>query len=183
MLVAAAVVLLTLSAKIQIPMWPVPMTMQTYVVLVIGMGYGTKLGLLSVGSYIALGVLGFPVFAGTPERGVGLPYVFGPTGGYLLGFVLAAGTCGALAKRGWDRHLLSCVAAMTVAHAVIFACGVAWLATMTGWERAVAVGFTPFVAATIVKTMLAAASLPAAWHITRRYFPGGRGRLSERSGR
>jgi biotin transport system substrate-specific component len=181
MLVAAAVVLLTLSAKIQIPMWPVPMTMQTYVVLVIGMGYGTRLGLLSVGSYIALGVLGLPVFAGTPERGVGLPYVFGPTGGYLLGFVLAAGTCGALAKRGWDRHLLSCVSAMTIAHAVIFVCGVAWLATMTGWERAVAVGFTPFIAATIVKTILAAASLPAAWHISSRYLPGGRGGLSERS--
>lgn len=167
LLVTAAVVLLTLSAKIQIPMWPVPMTMQTYVVLVIGMGYGTRLGVLAVVTYVVLGALGLPVFAGTPERGLGLAYLFGPTGGYLLGFVLAAGVCGALARRRWDRRFLACVGAMTFAHAVIFACGVTWLASLVGWQKAVAVGFTPFIAATIIKTILAAVSLPAAWHAVR----------------
>jgi len=167
-LVAAAVGLLTLSAKIEIPMWPVPMTMQTYVVLVIAMGYGAALGTSSVAAYVLLGALGLPVFAGTPERGVGVAYMLGPTGGYLIGLVVAAAICGALVRRGWDRRLSTCIVAMTVAHASIFACGLAWLTTMVGWQKAVAVGWTPFVAATVLKTLLAAISLPFAWDAVRR---------------
>jgi biotin transport system substrate-specific component len=168
-LVVAGAALLTLSAKIQIPWWPVPMTMQTYVVLVIAMGYGMRLGLLTVGSYIALGAIGFPVFAGSPERGVGLAYLAGPTGGYLVGFLVAAAACGWLAERGWDRRIWTCLAAMTLGHALIFAFGVAWLAMLMGLERAVALGFTPFILATVLKTALAAATLPAAWKWARKW--------------
>ena len=162
-LIVAAVLLLTASAKIQIPLWPVPMTMQTYVVLVIGMGYGLRLGLTAIGSYLALGALGLPVFAGTPAQGIGIPYMLGPTGGYLVGFLGAAALCGLLAERGWDRRITTSVAAMVLGHALIFACGIGWLATLVGLERAVQVGFVPFVLGTILKTVLAAISLPIAW--------------------
>src|SRR5438445_8175438 len=151
-LVATGMLLLTLSAKVQIPWWPVPMTMQTYVVLVIGMAYGTQLGLITVAGYLAAGALGLPVFAGTPEKGIGLAYMLGPTGGYLIGFAIATWLGGFLAQHRWDRHIGSSLAAMTLAHAVIFACGVLWLAALMGMERAISVGFTPFVAATIAKT-------------------------------
>src|SRR5712672_4648101 len=84
-LVATGLLLLTLSAKIQIPLWPVPMTMQTYVILVIAMAYGTRLGVATVVAYLLAGAVGLPVFAGTPEKGIGVPYMLGPTGGYLVG--------------------------------------------------------------------------------------------------
>src|SRR6478735_11328660 len=93
MLVGAAIALLWASAKIQIPLWPVPITMQTYVVLVIALSFGLRLGLASIGGYVMLGVLGLPVFAGTPEKGLGLAYLAGPTGGYVLGFVVATFAC------------------------------------------------------------------------------------------
>lgn len=163
LLIAAAVIILTISAKVQIPLWPVPMTMQTYVVLVIGMAFGLRLGVTAVGTYVALGALGLPVFAGTPAQGAGLPYMLGPTGGYLLGFLAAAAACGALAERGWDRHLGASLVAMIFGHALIFLCGIAWLTTLVGLERAVEAGLLPFVFATLVKTLLAAISLPIAW--------------------
>lgn len=166
-LVVAAVALLTASAKIQIPLWPVPMTMQTYVVLVIGMGYGLRLGVTAIGSYLALGALGLPVFAGTPAQGVGLPYMLGPTGGYLVGFLLAAAACGLLAERGWDRRLMTSVVAMVLGHALIFVCGIAWLGSLIGAERAVQVGLMPFILGTVIKTVLAAISLPIAWKYVR----------------
>src|SRR5262245_60405354 len=104
-LTVVGVLLLTLSAKIQIPLWPVPMTMQTYVILVIGMAYGTRLAMLTVFAYLLAGALGLPVFAGTPEKGIGIPYMLGPTGGYLAGFLAATLLMGKLAERGWDRHI------------------------------------------------------------------------------
>jgi biotin transport system substrate-specific component len=166
-LIAAGVVLLTASAKVQIPLWPVPMTMQTYVVLVLAMGYGLRLGLLAIGSYLVVGALGLPVFAGTPAQGIGLPYMVGPTGGYLVGFLVAATICGYLANRRWDRRVSTSLLAMTLGHAAIFVCGVAWLATLVGFERAVQVGFAPFLLATVLKTALAAISLPIAWKYVR----------------
>lgn len=167
-LIVVAVALLTLSAKIQIPWWPVPFTMQTYVVLVIGMGYGARLGALAVAAYLALGAVGLPVFAGTPERGIGIPYMLGPTGGYLVGFLAAASACGWLAERKWDRRFVTSLAAITIGHGLIFLCGIGWLAAHLGAERAIAVGFMPFILATVLKTVLAAVSLPAAWKWKRR---------------
>src|SRR5438874_7387404 len=171
-LVATGVLLLTVSAKVQIPLWPVPMTMQTYVILVIGMAYGTRLGAITVLGYLLAGAIGLPVFAGTPEKGVGLPYMLGPTGGYLIGFLLAAFLMGGLAQRGWDRHMGLSVAGMTIGHLLILACGVTWLAASLGWERAIAVGAEPFVAATILKTALAGMTLPLAWRWVHRLREG-----------
>jgi biotin transport system substrate-specific component len=169
LLVAVGVLLLTLSAKLQIPLWPVPMTMQTYVILVIGMAYGTGLGLITVGCYLAAGALGLPVFAGTPEKGIGLAYMVGPTGGYLVGFLVATFLLGKLAERGWDRRFGASLAAMTLAHVLILACGAVWLAALIGWERAFTAGVAPFVVATIVKTILAGVTLPLAWRWVRRW--------------
>lgn len=155
--------LLTASAKAQVPMWPVPMTMQSFVVLVIGMAYGPRLGAATVALYLAEGAVGLPVFAGTPERGIGLAYMAGPTGGYLLGFLVAAAGMGWLAERGWDRTLPRAVAAMTIGTALLFAPGVAWLAVLVGWDKAIAAGLTPFLVGSLVKLALAAAVLPLAW--------------------
>lgn len=168
-LIAIGSVALTLSAKLQFPFWPVPMTMQTYVVLVLGMAYGTRLGVATVLIYLAQGALGLPVFAGTPERGIGIAYMVGPTGGYLVGFVAAAALAGVLAARGWDRSAPRTLLAMALAHLVIFIPGVAWLETSIGWERALAVGVVPFIGATVVKTLLGVATLPLAWRIVGRF--------------
>ena len=149
--------LLALSAKVQAPFWPVPMTMQTFVVLVLGASYGWRLGLAAVLVYLAEGAAGLPVFAGTPEKGLGLAYMVGPTGGYLLGFVAAAALTGWLAERGWTRDLPRLAVMMLLGHTAIFACGVGWLALSIGWTNAVAVGLTPFWAATALKTALAVA--------------------------
>jgi len=159
---------LTVSAKTQIPFWPVPMTMQTFVVLVIGMAYGSRLGVATVALYLLEGVLGLPVFAGTPEKGVGLAYMMGPTGGYLLGFVVGAWVCGWLAERGFDRSPLKTFVAMSAGHALIFVFGVVWLAQLMGLEKAFIVGVAPFWAATIAKTLLGVVTLPAAWKLISR---------------
>src|SRR5437762_9187620 len=151
-LVATGMLLLTLSAKVQIPLWPVPMTMQTYVILVIGMAYGARMATATVLGYLIAGALGLPVFAGTPEKGLGLPYMLGPTGGYLIGFLLATLLMGRLAERGWDRRMGLSLAGMTVGHLLILACGVTWLAVSLGWQRAIAVGAAPFGTATLLNT-------------------------------
>jgi len=100
------------SAKIQVPFFPVPITMQTFVVLVIGMTFGWRLGGATFALYLAEGAIGLPVFAGTPEKGIGMAYMIGPTGGYLLGMLLATMCVGWLAQRGWDRRILTTAAAM-----------------------------------------------------------------------
>ncbi|MEP7206752.1 MAG: biotin transporter BioY [Casimicrobiaceae bacterium] len=160
-LVIVAIALLWASAKIQIPLWPVPITMQTYVVLVIALSYGMRLGSAAVGGYIALGLLGVPVFAGTPEKGIGVAYLAGPTGGYIIGFALATIACAWLAARGWARGFLACMSAALMGHVLILGCGVAWLAVTLGWERAIAAGLAPFLWGTAIKTVLVAVTLPA----------------------
>lgn len=161
-LALAGTVLLTLSAKVNVPLI-VPMTLQSLVVLVIGAAYGARLGAATLALYLVEGALGLPVFAGTPEKGLGLSYMMGPTGGYLLGFVAAAGLTGFLAERGLTRGILSTLGAMALGHAVIFAFGFAWLASLFGAEKAFVIGVAPFYAATLIKTLLGAALLPAAW--------------------
>ncbi len=160
--------LLAISAKIQVPLPPVPMTMQTLVVLIIGATYGWRLGGATMLLYIAEGMLGLPVFANTPPQVASPAYLLGPTGGYLVGYVAAAVVMGFLAERGWDRSLLRVVVMMTVGHALIFAFGVAWLAHLFGPAKAWAVGVAPFIAGTVLKTALAAALMKAAWAVVRR---------------
>jgi biotin transport system substrate-specific component len=149
--------LLILSAKIQIPFWPVPMTMQTFVVLMIGAMLGARAGTAAVALYLFEGGLGFPIFAGTPERGIGVAYMYGPTGGYLIGFLVAALALGVASDRGWMKSLLGSTLMMIAGHAIILALGVAWLARLSGTEAAIAAGLTPFWAATVLKTAMAVA--------------------------
>ena len=152
------------SAKIQVPFYPVPMTMQTFVVLVIGMAFGWRLGTASVLLYLAEGALGLPVFAGTPEKGIGVSYIFGPTGGYLIGFVASAATVGWLSGKGWDRNVFTTLAAMIIGTVIIFAFGIAWLGAVIGWKNPVLeLGLFPFLPAAAFKITLAATVLPLVW--------------------
>lgn len=160
---------LWLSAKLQVPFYPVPMTMQTFVVLVIGTSFGWRLGAATVALYLLEGVLGLPVFAGTPEKGIGLAYMVGPTGGYLLGYLPAAALCGFLAGRGWDRRIVTTALSMLLGTVVIYAFGLSWLGTVVGWDKPVlAWGFTPFVLGDLLKLALATAVLPLAWKFVGR---------------
>lgn len=158
----AGTALLTISAKVQVPFWPVPMTMQTMVVLMIGAAYGWKLGGATVLLYLAEGAMGLPVFAGTPEKGLGLAYMAGPTGGYLAGFVLAAVTTGLLVERGFGRGFWRLFAAMALGHVIILGLGFAWLAMLIGGAKAWAGGVAPFYAATVFKNALGAALIAKA---------------------
>ena len=155
LLALAGSVLLTLSAKLKVPFHPVPMTMQTMVVLVLGVAYGSRLGTATVALYLIQGAIGLPVFADTPERGIGLAYMAGPTGGYLAGFLVAAWFAGMVGQGGVGRM----AAAMLGGHAIIFAFGLAWLAAAIGPEKAWLLGAAPFLLATLLKSALGVALL------------------------
>ena len=164
----AGAALLTLSAKVKVPFYPVPMTMQTMIVLMIAMAGGLRLGVATVGLYLMQGALGFPVFADTPERGIGLAYMMGPTGGYLGGFLAAAAFAGWCGDKGFGRSILGAVAVMSLGHVVIFAFGYAYLATLLGAVAAFNAGVAPFAMATILKVALGAALMPALWLTARK---------------
>ena len=153
-LVVLGSLLLTASAKIQVPFWPVPMTLQTGVVLLLGLVMGPRLAVAAVALYLAQGALGLPVFANTPARGVGLAYMMGPTGGYMVGWLLAAAFVGWAAGR-W-RSLLALFAICLVGVALNYAPGLIWLTTFTGsLEQSLAVGAFPFILGDVVKAALA----------------------------
>ncbi|WP_370123508.1 biotin transporter BioY [Bradyrhizobium sp. USDA 329] len=166
-LIVLGTALMALSAKVNLPLPYVPMTLQTLVVLMIGAAYGWRLGSATMIAYLAEGAMGLPVFAG-PVGGIA-PLV-GPTAGYLFGFVLAAFVTGWLAERGWDRSVLLLFAAMAVGHIAILAAGFGWLAFGLGLGAAKAwqVGIVPFIAASLVKNALGAALMPAARRIVER---------------
>jgi biotin transport system substrate-specific component len=145
--------LLTLSAKVQVPFYPVPMTMQTLVVLLVGMAFGARLGVATVALYLAEGAAGLPVFAGTPEKGIGLAYMMGPTGGYLLGFVLAAAIAGWMVERRRDAAGLAL--AVVAGSIAIYGPGVLWLARFVGAGRALELGLVPFLGGDLLKAGLA----------------------------
>ena len=167
--VIAGTLLLAISAKIQIPFFPVPLTMQTFVVLLIGFAFGWRLGGLTVLAYLAEGAAGLPVFAGTPEKGIGIAYMTGPTGGYLLGFLAAAVVTGFLAEKRWDRTWLGAAAAALIGLTVIYAFGLLWLGTVAGWDKPVLEwGLLPFLPGEALKLFLLGAVLPLAW----KFFPG-----------
>ena len=160
----AGSLLLTLSAKISVPFYPVPMTMQTLVVLGLGMALGSRLGVAAVMLYMFEGAMGFPVFSGTPEKGMGVAYMMGPTGGYLLGFVVAAWVTGFLAERGWDRGFVSTASAMVIGNGVIYAFGLLWLGSILGWDKPIIEwGMTPFLLGDLTKVLLAAIIMPTVW--------------------
>lgn len=160
---------LWVSAKIQVPFYPVPMTMQTFMVLIIGMAFGWRLGAATILLYLAEGALGLPVFANSPERGIGLAYMMGPTGGYLLGFVVSAAVVGFLGQKGWDRSVVTTLLAMTIGTAIIFGFGLLWLGSLIGWDKPILqLGMYPFLPGAAFKIVLAAAVLPMAWRFLKR---------------
>lgn len=169
----AGTVALAIAAKIQVPMIPVPMTMTTFVVLAIGMAYGWRLGGATILLYLAEGAAGLPVFAGTPEKGIGLAYMMGGTGGYLIGYFFAAVACGLLAERGWDRKVATTALAMLVGNVLIYVPGLLWLGTLFGWDKPILEwGLTPFILGDLTKLALAAAVLPLAWRFLGRRAEG-----------
>lgn len=167
LLIALGTALMALSAKVNLPLPYVPMTLQTLVMLMIGAAYGWRLGSATMLAYLAEGAMGLPVFAG-PVGGIA-PLV-GPTAGYLFGFVGAAFVTGWLAERGWDRSVALLFAAMALGHIVILVAGFGWLAFGLGLGAAKAwqVGLAPFIAASLVKNALGATLVPAARRIVDR---------------
>ena len=144
---------LAISSKIKIPFYPVPMTMQTFIVLVIGISFGWKLGLAAVSLYLFEGIIGLPVFSGTPEKGVGLVYFTGPTMGYLLGFLVAVYISG---KFIYDSNLIKNFLKLSLATSFIYILGMAWLGSLIGWEKPIfQLGAQPFLLAELFKILIA----------------------------
>jgi biotin transport system substrate-specific component len=158
-------VLLAISAKVQVPFYPVPLTLQTLVVLLLGAFLGARLAAASVALYLIEGLMGAPVFAGAVA---GPLYMAGPTGGFLVGFLAAAAMIGFAADRRWDRTALRLLISLSVGHAIVFAFGFAWLAQFLGPEKAFAAGVAPFALATVVKTLLAVALVGAGRNAVQR---------------
>jgi biotin transport system substrate-specific component len=168
-------VLTIVAAQISIPLpfTPVPFTFQPMVVLVGAAALGARLGALAQALYLALGLAGLPVFAASAVLPQGAARLLGPTGGYLLAYPIAAFVSGWLAERGFDRRFATAVLAMVCGLAIVFAGGVSWLALApppfgrsSGWSGALAAGFYPFIAADVVKLLVAAAVMPSLWRLT-----------------
>ena len=156
--------LIAVSSKIQVPYYPVPMTMQTFVILTLGMAYGWRLAGATVLLYLAEGAAGLPVFAGTPEKGIGLAYMMGGTGGYLIGFLLAVGVCGWLGERGWDRNPFTTAIAMLLGNVTIYVPGLIWLGVLYGWDKPILEwGLMPFILGDLTKVALGTLALPLTW--------------------
>ena len=146
-------IILAISSKIKIPFYPVPMTMQTLVVLIIGIGFGWKLGLATISLYLFEGIIGLPVFSGSPEKGVGLIYFTGPTMGYLLGFLVAVYISG---KFIYDNNLVKNFFKLLLATSFIYILGMAWLGSLIGWEKPIfQLGAQPFLLAELLKILIA----------------------------
>lgn len=166
-LLAAFNLILVASAYLSIPLpfSPVPITGQTFAVMLIGMALGRTRGASVVLAYLVEGACGLPVFAG---GAAGLTALVGPTGGYLTGFVIAAWATGFLADHGWDRNYLLSVLAMLIGHAIVFASGLAWLYRFVPGDQLIAMGLSPFIIGTVIKIVVAAGILPAIWKFSSR---------------
>ena len=146
-------IILAISSKIKIPFYPVPMTMQTLVVLFIGIAFGWKLGVATITLYLFEGIIGLPVFSGSPEKGVGLVYFTGPTMGYLIGFVVAVFLAG---KFDYNNNLVKTFLKLTFAISFIYILGMLWLGSLIGWEKPIfKLGAQPFLLAELLKILIA----------------------------
>jgi len=151
--VLVGTVLLAISSKIKIPFYPVPMTMQTFVVLVIGIGFGWKIGIATVALYLFEGLIGLPVFSGTPEKGVGFIYFTGPTMGYLIGFLVTIFFAG---RFNYQDNLIFNFIKLTFATSFIYILGMLWLGVLIGWDKPIfTLGAQPFLLAELFKILLA----------------------------
>ena len=159
-------ILLTISAKIKIPFYPVPMTMQTFVVLFFGIAFGYKIGLATVTLYLLEGIFGLPVFANSPEKGIGLVYFTGPTMGYLIGFLVAVYLVGI--RRDllyWSKkhyvNLLTVFTRLIVSVSFIYILGLLWLGSLIGWDKPIyKLGAEPFLLAELFKLLLLTSLYP-----------------------
>ena len=150
-------IILAISSKIKIPFYPVPMTMQTLIVLMIGIGFGWKLGVATVALYLFEGIIGLPVFSGSPEKGVGLVYFTGPTMGYLLGFLVTAYVSG---KFIYDNNIVSTFLKLFFATSLIYVLGMTWLGILIGWDKPIfQLGAQPFLLAELFKILIATISV------------------------
>jgi biotin transport system substrate-specific component len=165
-LVVVGSLLLTLSAKTQVPFYPVPMTLQTAVVFLLGIAYGWRLAVGTVLFYLAQGAIGLPVLAGTPQLGVGLAYMTGPTGGYLMGFVVAAAITGLPVFRA--QGMIVTAVGVAAATAAVYLLGAGWLGTLTGPAKAITVGVKPFLLGDLFKLLLVTALTEVGHDLIRR---------------
>ena len=144
--------LLTISAKIKIPFYPIPMTMQTFIVLFLGIVLGPRIGLLTVSLYLFEGIFGLPVFAGTPEKGIGLIYFTGPTMGYLIGFLVAVYFAGSFK---YDKGIINTFLKLIFSISFVYILGMIWLGTLIGWDKPIfKLGAQPFLLAELFKMLL-----------------------------
>lgn len=161
--------LLWASAKVSVPFLPVKMTMQLFVVLALGLALGARLAGATVLLYLIEGAAGLPVFTGTPEKGLGIVYMAGPTGGYLAGFLLAAIATGWLADRGFSRHPVTAIAAAFVGAVLVYIPGLLWLGTLLGWDKPIlAWGLYPFLLPDAIKVALAGLLVSGSWALVGR---------------
>jgi biotin transport system substrate-specific component len=173
-LVLVGTLALVVAAKVKVPFYPVPMTLQTLAVMAIAVTFGLRLGVATVLAYLAEGVLGIPVFTNTPPLVAGPAYLLGPTGGFLAGFVVLAIIVGYAADRGWSRSIPKLIATLVVGEIVMMALGFAWLAgfaqlptgaTGIGMAKAWAGGVAPFILGDLLKIVLVAFAVPATWSL------------------
>ena len=164
-LLGTLIVALLAQVKIPLPLTPVPLTGQTFAVLLVGATLGSKRGVLSMLLYITLGAFGLPVFAGGAS---GLTYLSGPTLGYLIGFVLAAFVTGLLAERGLERSVRTSLLPFLLGTIIIYICGVAWLSIVLGsFSKAIMAGLVPFLMGDLLKLLAASLALPVAWKLVK----------------
>jgi biotin transport system substrate-specific component len=168
-LALAGTALMTLAAKTKIDMVFVNVTLQTFAVFAISAAYGSRLAVATMALYLFEGALGMPVFTGTPEKGIGLAYMVGPTGGYLLGFVVAAWIIGLASDKGFARNPIVLFLAMLAGEIVILAMGFLWMAYLFGVEQAFTHGVGPFIVADILKLALAATAVSAVGSVFKRH--------------
>ena len=163
-LILGGSLLIALVARLQflLPFSPVPVTGQTFAVLLLGALYGSRRGPATVVAYLTLGAIGLPVFA---AGAAGLARFVGPTAGYLLGFVVAAFAVGSLCERGWDRRPWTAAASMIIGNLIIYATGILWLSRFVGWEAVLSAGVLPFLIGDALKIALATILLPSGWRI------------------
>ena len=164
-LAIAGTLILTVSAKTKVVLGPVDISLQTLAVMLIAAAFGLRLGLATLLLYMAEGAAGLPVFQSTPEKGIGIAYMLGTTGGYLAGFVVMAAIVGWAADRGWDRNVFKMLGATLTAEIVMMAMGFAWLAALIGADKAWQFGVLPFVVGDLIKVALAASIVPAVWSL------------------
>lgn len=171
-LVIVGSLLIALSSKIKVPMWPVEMSLQTLAIFAIAAGFGLRLGLATILLYMAEGAAGFPVFQGTPEKGIGVLYMAGPTGGYLVGFVIMTIIAGWAADRGYAKAPLKLFGAMLVGEVILLVLGALWLGYLFGVDKAFAYGIGPFIVSDLIKAALAASLVSALSGLVGKFWHG-----------